>query len=91
MNYRKGLSAEEEMHREQAADTGSKTEKTADGDSWPGQKENSPDIDNRVQDPGTENVQEERDGEEETGIRVHPQEHREGYREPDLRYAAAAD
>ena len=83
--------AEEEMYREQAADTGSKTEKTADGDSWPVQKENSPDIDNRVQDPDTENVQEERAGEEETGIRVHPQEHREGYREPDLRYTAAAD
>ncbi len=45
------------------------------------------------QDGQTEESQTKEDVSEETeaGIRLHPQEHREGYREPDLRYCASAD
>ncbi|MDE6602680.1 MAG: M56 family metallopeptidase [Lachnospiraceae bacterium] len=57
----------------------------------PVKEEKGGEVANRIKDVGTENGREERAEESESGIRVRPQEHREGYREPDLRYTASAD
>lgn len=81
--------AEEETVLEPNAQAGDEIEKAAGGETDSAKKENSTDVLDRVKASGIENAQGDREEEKETGIRLHPQGHREGYREPNLSYTSS--
>ncbi|MDE7332946.1 MAG: M56 family metallopeptidase [Lachnospiraceae bacterium] len=86
--------AEEEALREpedQAGDEiGDEIKKAAVGEPELEEKENSTDVVNLIKTAETGNEPKDQTEEEETGIRLHPRKHREGYREPYLSYTASA-
>ncbi|MDE5938494.1 MAG: M56 family metallopeptidase [Lachnospiraceae bacterium] len=84
------VDAEEKTIEGPNAQTEGEPGKTAVVEPEPVKEENDGEAANQIMDAGTEEGREEQAEETESGIRVSPQEHREGYREPDLRYTASA-